>query len=628
LFLLAFPAARAAKKPEAVRVLIETEKGTIEVELATRKAPLTAANFLKYVDGKFYDGGRFHRTVTRTNQPKDKVRIEVIQARINPRREKDSLAAIKLERTNKTGMAHKNGTISMARDGPDTATSDFFICIGDQPALDFGGNRNPDGQGFAAFGRVVKGMDVVKKIQAAPAKGQALTPPVKILKIRRKPVASSRGQSRADARPRQEYEQWMKDVVSPNKPPPIKGGPPEAHFPRDYDFRAQHKILQTWNRLNAELEHALPVLLKHLNDGEYSLTIQNGKGCDYDYTVRGLCKHIISKHMGVWKFWVVAKPKLVADHLPLGPLIDWQGKEFGSFDWLAEVKKTPKDRDPSLFALQVKAFEWAIRRQQDLPARDKNQQDIVLECLRQRRDELVRSGRPIRCSPWGGFHFQDFHIRGRFHREERTERRTLAKAMRAEVSRLASPNRPPKIVKGKVVHFPKGYNQAAQERVVRAIGTLNKNIEDALPTLVAGVKDKRYCVTLEGSEGAQRNVTVGKLCCLLLAANVNAYRPYVRSLDESGSYPMYLRPTPSSVAKRWKRWKGKSLATIQSCGAFKWALKFETERDDFPDKHERDVRLTYLKRRYSESNWCRVPIVVDMLKSERVVLPKHTNPKR
>ena len=177
----------ALKEKDTVRVLIETEKGSIEVEIAVRKAPLTAANFLKYVDGKFYDGGLFHRTVTRANQPKDKVRIEVIQAGINPRREKDSLPAIKLERTNKTGLAHKNGTISMARDGTDTATSDFFICIRDQPSLDFGGKRNPDSQGFAAFGRVVKGMDVVKQIQAAPAKGQTLKPPVKILKIRRKP---------------------------------------------------------------------------------------------------------------------------------------------------------------------------------------------------------------------------------------------------------------------------------------------------------------------------------------------------------------------------------------------------------------------------------------------------------
>jgi peptidyl-prolyl cis-trans isomerase A (cyclophilin A) len=175
-----------AEKSTTVHVLIQTLKGDIEVAIDTRNAPLTAANFLKYVDAKFYDGGLFHRAVKRNNQPKDKVRIEVIQAGINPKKEKDSFPAIRLERTNKTGLTHMNGTISMARDGPNTATSDFFICIGDQPSLDFGGKRNVDGQGFAAFGRVVKGMDVVKKIQAAPATGQTLAPPVKILKIRRK----------------------------------------------------------------------------------------------------------------------------------------------------------------------------------------------------------------------------------------------------------------------------------------------------------------------------------------------------------------------------------------------------------------------------------------------------------
>jgi peptidyl-prolyl cis-trans isomerase A (cyclophilin A) len=95
---------------------------------------------------------------------------------------------IKLERTSVTKLLHKDGTLSMARDGPDTATSDFFICIGDQPSLDYGGKRNPDGQGFAAFGRVLLGMDVVRKIQAAPAEGQTLRPAIKILGIVRKPA--------------------------------------------------------------------------------------------------------------------------------------------------------------------------------------------------------------------------------------------------------------------------------------------------------------------------------------------------------------------------------------------------------------------------------------------------------
>jgi peptidyl-prolyl cis-trans isomerase A (cyclophilin A) len=180
--------ARDDANAKPVRVLIQTEKGDIEVELDAGKAPNTVANFLKFVDGKFYDGGLFHRTVMRKNQPDNKVKIEVVQAGINPEKMKDEFKPIKLERTRDTKLTHKDGTISMARDEPDTATSDFFICVGDQPELDFGGKRNPDGQGFAAFGRVVKGIDVVKKIQQSPADEQTLKPPVKIVKIARVPV--------------------------------------------------------------------------------------------------------------------------------------------------------------------------------------------------------------------------------------------------------------------------------------------------------------------------------------------------------------------------------------------------------------------------------------------------------
>src|SRR5688572_15202309 len=185
--LLALATAVSAADAKVIRVLIQTEAGDIEVELDADKTPNTVANFLKYVDGKHYDGGRFHRTVTPDNQPDNKVKIEVVQAGVNPDRAKDDFPAVQLERTKDSGVTHKDGTISMARDGPDTATSDFFICVGDQPELDFGGKRNPDGQGFAAFGRVVRGLDAVKKIQAAPAKGQALDPPVKILKVTRGP---------------------------------------------------------------------------------------------------------------------------------------------------------------------------------------------------------------------------------------------------------------------------------------------------------------------------------------------------------------------------------------------------------------------------------------------------------
>ena len=155
------------------------------MDVDTLHAPVTSRNFLRYVDDGFFDGGQFHRTVKMDNQPQNAVKIEVIQASIAPSRAKDEYAAIPLERTTRTGLRHLDGTISMARDGPDTAQSSFFICIGDQPSLDFGGPRNPDGQGFAAFGRVVKGMDVVRKIQQAPAEGQQLKPPARILKLRR-----------------------------------------------------------------------------------------------------------------------------------------------------------------------------------------------------------------------------------------------------------------------------------------------------------------------------------------------------------------------------------------------------------------------------------------------------------
>ena len=167
------------------RVLIQTVAGDIEVEVDSLRAPITAANFLRYVDLGFYRSGRFHRTVRADNQPDKKIKIAVIQGGLDSLRVKD-FQPIPLERTSITKLRHNDGTISMARDGPNTATSDFFICVGDQPALDFGGKRNPDGQGFAAFGRVLQGMDVVRRINLAPADGQQLTPPVTILNIVRR----------------------------------------------------------------------------------------------------------------------------------------------------------------------------------------------------------------------------------------------------------------------------------------------------------------------------------------------------------------------------------------------------------------------------------------------------------
>lgn len=171
---------------DPVRVVVETELGAFELEVDVGRAPVTAGNFLRYLDGGHYDGGTFFRTVHAENQPDDDIRIAVIQGGRNPDAAGDPFPAIALERTSETGLRHVDGAVSMGRTGPDTATHSFFICVGDQPSLDFGGMRNPDGQGFAAFGRVVEGMDVVRAIHAAPYEAQRLTPPVRIGRAYRK----------------------------------------------------------------------------------------------------------------------------------------------------------------------------------------------------------------------------------------------------------------------------------------------------------------------------------------------------------------------------------------------------------------------------------------------------------
>src|SRR5689334_5519401 len=173
--------------PEAQHVVIETELGKIEVELDGKHAPITVKNFLGYVDAKLYDNGSFFRTVTLSNQPTNNIKIQVIQAEANTARRREYLPAIPLERTSKTGLHHVDGVLSMARSEPDSARDSFSIVIGDQPEMDFGGKRNPDGQGFAVFGHVVKGMDIVHKIQDSPAEGQQLRPRIRILRVVRVP---------------------------------------------------------------------------------------------------------------------------------------------------------------------------------------------------------------------------------------------------------------------------------------------------------------------------------------------------------------------------------------------------------------------------------------------------------
>lgn len=161
---------------------IETSEGTILIELYPDKAPITVTNFLKYVDANLYTNGSFFRVTTPENEATRDIKIEVIQGGKGKGIDFDP---IKIETTEKTGIPHKNGTLSMARSGPNTATSSFFICIKAQPALDFSGKRNSDGFGFAAFGKVTKGMNIVRKIQSRKNKNQRLLEPVIIRSIKR-----------------------------------------------------------------------------------------------------------------------------------------------------------------------------------------------------------------------------------------------------------------------------------------------------------------------------------------------------------------------------------------------------------------------------------------------------------
>ncbi len=174
---------------QSVQVRIVTDSGTIVVALEPAKAPITVANFLRYADEHRYDGGSFYRAVTLINQlpAAQQPQIEVIQGGIDA----DSarrLPAITHETNERSGIRHTDGVISMARGAPGSASSEFFFVINDQPALDFGGKRNPDGQGFAAFGKVVSGMDVVRRIQRMPSQPrppQRMTTVVRIQRVER-----------------------------------------------------------------------------------------------------------------------------------------------------------------------------------------------------------------------------------------------------------------------------------------------------------------------------------------------------------------------------------------------------------------------------------------------------------
>ena len=166
------------------KVIIETKYGNITLELYEKQAPITTENFIKYIEEDRYKGSTFYRVVTQNNQPTSKVKIEVIQGGLYEDAHPQNLPPIPHENTEQTGILHLDGVISMARYEPGTATFEFFICVGDNPSLDYGGNRNPDNHGFAAFGKVIDGMDVVREIQQQPDKDQYLEPRIPITNMR------------------------------------------------------------------------------------------------------------------------------------------------------------------------------------------------------------------------------------------------------------------------------------------------------------------------------------------------------------------------------------------------------------------------------------------------------------
>ena len=165
----------------ATLVTISTDMGNMMVEVYPHMAPVTTSNFLNHLEKGTYTNSVFYRVLRMDNQPHNDVKIEVIQGGLYEDDIVDAIPPIIHETTRVSGILHTDGVISMARNEPGTASTEFFICIGDQPSLDFGGIRNPDGQGFATFGKVVKGMEVVRAIQALPDDGQYLVEQVTIL---------------------------------------------------------------------------------------------------------------------------------------------------------------------------------------------------------------------------------------------------------------------------------------------------------------------------------------------------------------------------------------------------------------------------------------------------------------
>lgn len=179
-----FFTACSSNKYKNPHVEIETAFGDIEIELYPDQAPKSVGAFLSYIDSGFYKNATFYRVLNTDNQPSNAPKAELIQGGLYGHK-RPELPGIPHETTEQTKILHKDGTISLARLEPGSANTEFFICIGDQPGFDFGGENNPDKQGYAAFGKVVKGMDIVRKVYRAPEDDQRFDPPVSIYGIKK-----------------------------------------------------------------------------------------------------------------------------------------------------------------------------------------------------------------------------------------------------------------------------------------------------------------------------------------------------------------------------------------------------------------------------------------------------------
>ena len=175
-----------SKDPDKPQIKINTNAGDIIVELYPKKAPITVAAFLKYVDSNYYKNGNFYRVLKNENLSAEYNRgiIQGGMYRSTPKKLNDLTGTVH-EPPKQTGLSNTDGTISMARTTAGSAKTEFFICIGDQTQYDSGGNANSDGLGMAAFGRVIKGMDIVRKIQSRSSNGDSFETPIKILNITR-----------------------------------------------------------------------------------------------------------------------------------------------------------------------------------------------------------------------------------------------------------------------------------------------------------------------------------------------------------------------------------------------------------------------------------------------------------